>query len=227
MLKRTLLVSVLAMSAVSAYAYDIPSDYYLRVDAARDMTTKIAGVDQYLKSSSMGYAQAKAKKNMGFQVGIGMYLPDHLRVDVTAGMGNYKMVGSKNAVASIGNASIKAKSTHAMLSGYYDILDIKGLVPYIMAGAGYSKNKLSTAMTTLKIKNKSGVAWQIGCGAAYHIDDKIAVELGYRYADFGIVAKNTDINSALTGSTPARPAYTMKAPKITTSQLQLGVRFSF
>ena len=71
-----------------------------------------------------------------------------------------------------------------MLNAYYDIDTGTKFTPYVGAGIG---------MAHLKAKDddwhnsKTTFAWQAGAGVSYAMTDNLALDLGYRYNDYGDV----------------------------------------
>ena len=216
MLKKTLIASAL-LAAVSASAAE--NTYYARVDGAYNFGTKLNGVKAL--ASAFRYGKTKYEKNVSGQVGFGVYLPSNFRSDLTVGFGNYKNKMTQHVVAATANSSLSVESVSVLLNGYYDITNISGFVPYVGVGVGAASNKGKFNLASVykeTAKRTTTFAWQAGAGVAYNINENVAVDLAYRYADLGKVAK--------TASIPAIN-YTGKTIKLTTSQVSLGLRFSF
>ena len=100
------------------------------------------------------------------------------------------------------------KTFGADFNTYFDITDYKGVVPYVTAGIGVARNKLSAfekvdsnllskglegksryGETETKYKDtKTDFAWNVGAGALYKVNSDVAVDLSYRYKDAGEVS---------------------------------------
>ena len=82
--------------------------------------------------------------------------------------------------------SLKNKSV--MLNAYYDIDTGTKFTPYVGAGIGMAhlKAKIATDNGTSD-KGKTTFAWQAGAGVSYAMTDNIALDLAYRYNDYGDV----------------------------------------
>jgi opacity protein-like surface antigen len=99
------------------------------------------------------------------------------------------------------NVSFKVSSTQVMGNVYLDIApllrpDAMGpLMPYVMAGAGASRNSNSdynckslnacTAYTYATANTHNDFAWQAGAGLAWQITPRVTMDFGYRYLDMG------------------------------------------
>jgi len=76
---------------------------------------------------------------------------------------------------------------------YFDIYNSSPVTPYVGAGLGLAsvsgKYMVTYGGDTIDVKkSKTNFAWNIGAGAAWKISDNVALDLGYRYADFGKVS---------------------------------------
>ncbi len=74
-----------------------------------------------------------------------------------------------------------------MLNMYVDIITKTSLTPYIGGGVGVSKRKLTASAygRSEEFLNKEALAWQVGGGFAWAINDNVALDIGYRYTDYG------------------------------------------
>lgn len=79
-----------------------------------------------------------------------------------------------------------------MANGYYDFVNCSKWTPYVGAGLGMSWLKARMVEGDTKILNKhvNNLAWQVMAGVVYQIDNRWAIDAGYRYADLGRVRKN-------------------------------------
>jgi opacity protein-like surface antigen len=206
MLKKSLLASAVMLFAVNAYADDAVTskDYYVRADASYAFSQEQTVAKKLVKalSGSANYNQA-----FGGQVGFGAYLPNNFRVDLTVGFLEASVKG-KGVVIS----KVSVKSIPVMFNAYYDIADVNGFTPYVMAGAGFVKNNTKLQVAALNRSGsmsgpKSDFGWNAGAGVAYNLTNEVAIDLGYKYSDLGKTAKS-------------------KA-KLSVHQALLGLRYSF
>ena len=76
-----------------------------------------------------------------------------------------------------------------MLNAYYDIDTGTKFTPYVGAGIGMAhlKAKVDFMDGDVPGKSKTTFAWQAGAGVSYAMTDNLALDLGYRYNDYGDV----------------------------------------
>jgi opacity protein-like surface antigen len=89
--------------------------------------------------------------------------------------------------------------------GYIDLPRIRRVRPYIGAGVGVARNRISRvttdfpaiapdASTTIAGGTTTGVAWLLTAGVAIPLNDQLSLDLAYRYTDLGRV--QTDSGNA-------------------------------
>jgi opacity protein-like surface antigen len=131
------------------------------------------------------------------------------RVRVEAELGyqksNVDTVDGKNDKYS---GDVKAYSL--LVNGYIDFVKGKKIVPYITAGIGLAK--IDSDVNNFAHVDDGGLAYQVGAGIAYHINDNWHIDLKYRY--FGVVDMNGFQGDSLN-------------PEFATNSVLLGVRYRF
>ena len=122
------------------------------------------------------------------------------------------------------------------VNAYFDIHNSSPVTPYVGAGLGlaivsFSDRCISTHWNgvvyddTLS-KNKTNFAWNIGAGAAWKITDSVALDLGYRYVDFG--KAETEITLYDDDNTHNWDvARDVVKAKLSTHEVLLGLRYTF
>lgn len=138
-----------------------------------------------------------------FGVGVGYKFNDYLRSDLTLDYETpAKFKGSVYCDAApcgaVGtwNATESAKITaySALANVYADLGDFNGLKPYIGAGAGASYLRTSDVKSGGKDTNtgaypkgegKWNFAWALMAGVEYPINERLSLDLGYRYLNLG------------------------------------------
>ena len=82
--------------------------------------------------------------------------------------------------------NMEIESQSSMINGYYDIDTGSKLTPYVGAGIGYAKikGKLSVLGESYSADDNN-FAWQVGAGVGYALNDKVSLDAGYRYVDYG------------------------------------------
>ncbi len=86
----------------------------------------------------------------------------------------------------------KSSVQSLFVNAYFDINTGTSFTPYVGAGLGLGFNHFSTNASangvreaTLGSHTSTNFAWNIGLGVAYNFNENVAVDLGYRYAQFG------------------------------------------
>jgi len=96
--------------------------------------------------------------------------------DVTAGGISLKSLGLP--------FSADMKATSFMLNGYYDFHNSSALTPYITAGLGMAKVKVSANAPDLGIAYSDSdivFAYQFGAGLEYAVNKNVSLDARYRY----------------------------------------------
>lgn len=91
-----------------------------------------------------------------------------------------------------GDGSFKLYKRSAMANVYFDYLTCTPWTPYVGAGLGmsYLKGQLFNGGQKVMDKSTYTLAWQVMGGVAYEFNSHWAIDLGYRYADYGRIRKN-------------------------------------
>lgn len=160
-------------------------------------------------ADKMSYTNKAPKSAPMFHIGVGYKFTDSLRSDLTFYYGkiNYKGSRTEQTPSVKTNTAVAQKITTmaAMANAYYDFNLNDTFVPYITAGAGLGQNKnkglnrtviknftsgkQSTITETFKAKkSKISFMWNAGGGVLLNMSKNIAVDIGYRYTDFGNIS---------------------------------------
>lgn len=76
---------------------------------------------------------------------------------------------------------IDIENNSLFINAYYDINTGTEFTPYIGAGVGVSAIRPAAGGADVDFTH----AWQVGAGVAYAFDEKISMDMGYRYVDSG------------------------------------------
>ena len=155
-----------------------------------------------LKSGTVGFDDGYA---YGVAVGKrfgGKFLP--VRAEIELGYQKNDVDESKK----VPSGDMKAYSL--LVNGYYDFVRGKRIVPYITAGIGVAK--VDAKVNNFAHVDDIGLAYQVGVGLAYHINDNWHIDLKYRYL---AVAELNGIEIDRTN------------PEFATNNIMLGLRYRF
>lgn len=146
-------------------------------------------------------------EGLGFSIALGDDTKDHSRVELELGYHSYDIVNFQTAGTTVsGTGDITILSL--LINGFLDIKTDWGISPYIGGGIGYAKidiDNVSVAGISISGNDDEFVwAWQVSAGVGYPINDKVTVDLGYRYfetqkPDFSGVRAECDTNSFMAG----------------------------
>lgn len=82
----------------------------------------------------------------------------------------------------------KFKSHSYMFVVYYDFFPYSWFTPFVNAGIGYSRTKLSLYNRTVDVGHKikeNGFTWSLGAGLSAKLTNRWNLDIGYRYYDMG------------------------------------------
>lgn len=118
-------------------------------------------------------------------------------------------------------ADMKFKDIQTLfLNAYYDIYTGTDFTPYIGAGLGvaFFKSELNYSNVSSSSKRQTNVAWNLGAGVAYSLNDDWSLDLGYRYLSLG---------DADTGRARVGPGVLEGSAKLQVHEMTLGLRYAF
>jgi opacity protein-like surface antigen len=109
-----------------------------------------------------------------------------------------------------------------LFNAFLDIPTGTAVTPYVGAGLGWAflesdgdVTVLATGAPDSQSNSETNLAWQVGGGLAYAINDHWTADLGYRYIDFGGMEWGDTKRLGL------------KADEITAHEVLLGIRYTF
>lgn len=241
-MKKLFLLSMLTLCA-TASAQDI-QQYVSVKGSVVFMKNDLSGSATYTNQKSLVNNLDKDDNDTvgGFRLSYGLVFPisqHQIRSEIEYGYnGNTKLdddifykIAANNNQGYLGdnvNASSKIKSQFVVANFYYDFINNSKFTPYINAGIGYARlkaeNSFSYKTTGSSFSDTSNnFAWNLGVGAAYNINNNIALDAGYRYTDYGKVKTSKEISLS-------NQQYNHKidtSSKIKSHEMNIGIRYTF
>lgn len=173
--------------------------------------------DQYAKDNYNGKShkalnvKAKAKNDFLLGIGIGTYVQDNIRLDLT--FENISNTIAKNSLSkesrnnredkAYGTYSFKSSIQNLQLNGFFDFHDFGKAVTFVGAGAGmsnikskYSRSYDSSKTKTASTKSQKRFSYAIHAGMSTELNDGLNLELLYSWKDFGKTGKFTSADFA-------------------------------
>lgn len=112
----------------------------------------------------------------------------------------------------------KLRTQAYMLNFYYDFDTDSKFTPYVGAGVGYAKVKANLINNNINTSDNN-LAWQLGAGISYAMNDNLSIDAGYRYMDYGDLSET---------SSWGRQGFLVKSSLDTSAnEVYVGLRYSF
>ena len=138
----------------------------------------------------------KAKKGFGFDTAIGYKIQNNVRTELALSFAKTKFKSHKSDDDNITleTSSPKIRSTALLANAYYDFDLHENFKPYVMAGIGFSHNKLSSFTMEFSgdltghvyaSASKTDFAFNVGTGAQFPFNESVSLDLGIKYYDHG------------------------------------------
>ncbi|MFA5689222.1 MAG: outer membrane beta-barrel protein [Kiritimatiellales bacterium] len=202
-MKRLILVLVAGLIGFG-FSADLKPYFRLSggVAALHDIDVDTQGIDDigtdtgYVLGAAAGLGFAEVPVRVEFEFFYQQYDMDHIK-------------DNTGVVIDKGNRL----STRAfMLNGYYDFKNKSTVTPYVMSGAGVVRAKARTK--NLGSDSDTLMAFQLGAGVDFKIDENVSLDLGYRFMmtaapDFKFAGNNLDVD------------------EIMGHRVELGIRYTF
>jgi len=220
---------------LKGFAGDIGFGYALSDSIRTDVTLNMSQGKKTLKDVTLSNAIGKVSN--------ASYSNKDGKSYVAAGTADAKLLTSK--------VSLKEKKLGLMANAYYDFNNASEFTPYVMAGVGVSRGSLEakisgyetgttgdlkTASETIKSKNSTSIAYQVGVGVGYEMSKDIFLDVGYKMSGTSGSYKFKKADLADATTTPAAAAGRLNgivtdkdkfgSPKLQHT-LTAGVRFAF
>lgn len=180
------LASVILLITTAAAEEDIRG-FYVRADAGVSIPNKYTGVI--------------SKINPLCSVGAGYHFNDIFRTDLNL---QYRSITIDNSLY-----AKEANNLSAVWNAYLNLSDSQdSVIPYLTAGIGYGKNKLSgfsktvdDSTITQSGKTTNNLIWNAGAGVTIAIINDLRLDIAYRYYNLGKLEGKSTIFNAIEGAT--------------------------
>lgn len=186
--------------------------------------------------------------------GLGWQLSNRFRVDLT---GEYRFTSDIEAVDAVSRRlrfpnGVQRVSTIyegelssivGLANAYLDLGTWNGVTPYVGAGVGFARSKLSDLFTTSNgafvgsatgatvrqtshgystDETKTSVAWALMAGASFDLTPTVKLDLGYRYLDLGqSIAASSGLLNCLCGVVGAP----LEVAELDSHEFRIGIRW--
>jgi opacity protein-like surface antigen len=183
-------------------------------------------------------------KGFAGDIGFGYALSDSVRTDLTLSLSqgkktlkDVKLLKKIGDVESTNSAKIKLteKKIGLMANAYYDFHNSSEFTPYVMAGVGLNRGTLEANINgdngatpavakskTIKSKNLTSFAYNIGVGVGYEMTKDVYLDAGYKLSgSTGSYKFKEDVSEI-----NAKAKDKLGSPKIQHT-ISAGVRFAF
>lgn len=200
-MKKLLLIaatSATILSSTASFADCMNNEWYLRIDAGAAMFNKekdkITGV--------------KLKTNTAFtgDVGIGYYIAENFRTDLTLGTKKSGAFTSSQFVGTNGSVSHKPTITRLLVTGYADLSNFDMFDVFAGVGIGatllkekigyngtivYNGNQVTSGGLSSTTKNRTNFSYKLTLGASTQVTDGVKAEIAYAWIDDGRTKSKT------------------------------------
>jgi len=137
--------------------------------------------DAYLVGEAGMAMGMKDYDNAGiFGVGAGYHLNNYMRADMTVGYRPFGKVNFKGTDEK--KADMWSMPVMANVYAQYPVMNMFDI--YGMAGIGLAWNK-TDSIRNAKGRTRTNLAWTVGAGIDYFINQCWSLDLGYRFTDLG------------------------------------------
>lgn len=244
-MNKTLLLAGVATALFAANANAVELNPYVSVKAAFVKMENDAKVDSDYSFGGQTHYQNALSKDKHKDDVWGLRLASGVATPVKYGQvrGEFELGWNDDAKDS-NNFAFKVDKTYnhkfatelsvssAMLNVYYDIDTGTKFTPYVGGGIGMAhlKNKTkvtgstpSGALNLGSSESENNFAWNIGAGVSYALNDKVSIDVGYRYSDYGNVKES--VSQKVPGLKV--PLNVSGKYDVTSHEFLLGTRYAF
>ncbi|MCC8398396.1 MAG: outer membrane beta-barrel protein [Rickettsia endosymbiont of Labidopullus appendiculatus] len=198
-MKKLLLIAATSTALLtSAASFAETGGFYVKAEGGATKLNAMKFKDDNGKSGNIKY---KSTNSGIFGVGVGYYIMDNVRTELTLNfLTNPEFKGSYTKESLKVESKAKESVKSLLLSGYVDLYDA-GVVKFF-AGAGVGmaqlQQKLTSTETTttngkaetktydpMSCKTANNFAYQLSVGASFNLADNMNLDLTYSWRDYG------------------------------------------
>lgn len=181
-----------------------------------------AGCDGFYMAARAGISKFKVDDSRhGVNSNLSNYVVDKKRFIAGGALGyRYKHFRTEleyiwnrkhtETIINITRASFRSESY--MFVVYYDFFPYSWFTPFVDAGIGYSRHRLSFLNKVANVKysaKDNNLTWSLGAGISAQITNRVNLDVGYRYYDMGSLSEHS-------GKTD-----------VTNQEVYMGIRYVF
>jgi opacity protein-like surface antigen len=215
-----LFASAIILTSNISLADDIKG-FYVKADAGASIPKAGASTPKRSKASF--------KTTPVYNLGVGYHFNDVFRTDLNL---QYRPLTLKNSLF-----ADKATNYSVVLNGYLNLSDSKDdVIPYLTAGIGYGKNKLSSSTKTTTTgsitgtiaqsgKTTSNIIFNAGAGITVAVIDNLRVDIGYRYYRLGKLAGT--LYTSYAGAVDVNSTNQYKIKSLSANEITAGLTYKF
>jgi opacity protein-like surface antigen len=212
------------------------------------ISNKLSFSKNYSKNNEIRYVGADTKPTEGtddddafgdkIAVGMETALPSgKLRTELEIGLNTKVRTISKAKGYEEEVTKAETDNITYMLNAYYDFNTGTKFTPYFGFGLGIANinSKIKYDSVALEGQNTRGdtetnnFAYNLGIGIGYAVNERISVDFGYRYTDFGTVEEPAKYTEGVIGKEGVsfKESYVLTHSKFSAQEVLLGIRYSF
>lgn len=175
----------------------------LAIFTAMQITSAKAECDGFYIAGRAGYAKYKIEDSRGSVSNSGSnYIVDKRRFMASGALGyryehfrgELEYVWRKKNSAKVTEITEgKFKSESYMFVVYYDFFPYTWFTPFVNAGLGYTRSKLTFNNKIVNVGYRAkddSFTWSLGAGISAKVTNRFNVDLGYRYYDMGELSQH-------------------------------------
>ena len=171
-------------------------------------------------------------------VGVGYQMNNWFRADATIGYHSavpYRM-GYTYPASYCGGAGVlnyctdfyssQVSALHGLVNGYVDLGTWYGVTPYIGAGVGLANVKFASLIDygqgsgVAADRSQTNLAWALMAGLGYNVNERLKLEMGYRYLNMGRITSGQIVCNSSPGCALEQQSFTLAS-----HDLRFGMRW--